>query len=74
MQTITVVIILLKVNIYVAIKACTCMYMDETGHISTFLVTNLIVVLQWRNRVEKGKGKWVRVINHYMCIFGLLPV
>ena len=38
--------------------------MDETGHIVTFLV-NLIV------RVEKGKGKWVRIINiiiHSACL------
>ena len=53
------------------------MYKDETGHISNFLVRNLIVVLQWRNKGGEGKGKWVRIINiiiHYMCIFGLLPV
>ena len=43
---------------YVAIKACTCLYMDETGHISTFLVTNLIVIYcNGEIRVEKGKGK-----------------
>ena len=24
--------------------------------------------------MKKGKGKWVRIIIPYMCIFGLLPV
>ena len=63
---------------YVAIIVC-YMYKDETGHTGNFLVTNLIVVLVYNEEimVEKGKGKWVRIINiiiHYMCIFGLLPV
>ena len=42
---------------YVPIKACTCMYMDETGHISTFLVTNLIIILQWGNKGGEGEGE-----------------
>ena len=33
-----------------------CIYMDETGHISNFLVTNLIVILQWGNKGGEGKG------------------
>ena len=45
------------------------MYMDETGHISKFFVANLIVY-NWEIRVEKGIGKWVRIINIiYMCIY-----
>ena len=37
------------------------MYMDETSHISNFLVTNLYY--NGEIRVEKGKGKWIRIIN-----------
>ena len=33
------------------------MYMDETDHISNFLVTNLIVVLQWGNKGGEGEGE-----------------
>ena len=51
---------------YVAIKACTCMYMDETGHISNFLVTNLIVILQWGNKGGEGEEE-VEIIH--MCIY-----
>ena len=50
-------------------------YKDETGHISTFLVRNLLVVLQWGNRGGEGEGEVGKNIIHYnMCIFGLLPV
>ena len=31
--------------------------MDETGHISTFLVTNLIIILQWGNKGGEGEGE-----------------
>ena len=50
------------------------MYKDETGHISIFS-NKTSVYYNGEIRVEKGKGKWVRIINiiiHYMCIFGLL--
>ena len=45
---------------YVAIKACTCMYMDETGHISNFFSNkpHSNSYLKGKIRVEKGKGKW----------------
>ena len=33
------------------------MYKDETGHISNFLLTNLIVVLQWGNKGGEGEGE-----------------
>ena len=42
---------------YVAIIARIIMYKDETGHISTFLVRNLIVVLQWGNKGGEGEGE-----------------
>ena len=42
------------------------MYMDEIGHISNFLVTNLIVILQWGNK--GGEGEWEVEIIH-MCIY-----
>ena len=42
---------------YVAIIACIIMYKDETGHISNFLVRNLIVVLQWGNKGGEGEGE-----------------
>ena len=35
----------------------TCMYKDDTSHISNFLVRNLIVVLQWGNKGGEGEGK-----------------
>ena len=41
------------------------MCMDEIGHIS-FLVTNLIVILQWGNKGGEGEGK-VEIIH--MCIY-----
>ena len=50
------------------------MYKDETGHISNFVVRNLIIhiVLQWGNKGGEGEGE----VGYYMCIklFGLLPV
>ena len=48
-------------------------YKDETGHISNFLVRNLIIhiVLQWGNKGGEEEGE---VGYNYMCIFGLLPV
>ena len=33
------------------------MYMDETGHTSNFLVTNLIVILQCGNKGGEGEGE-----------------
>ena len=42
------------------------MYMDETGHISNFVVTNLIVILQWGNKGGEGEGE-VEIIH--MCIY-----
>ena len=52
MQTITFVIIIL-------LSTCsnTCMYMDEIGQISTFLVRNLIVILQWGVGGKGGEGE-----------------
>ena len=41
---------------YVAIIAHIIMYKDETGHISNFLVRNLIVV-QWGNKGGEGEGE-----------------
>ena len=40
------------------------MYMDETGHISNFVVTNLIVILQWGNKGGEGEGE-VEIIHVY---------
>ena len=34
-----------------------CIYKDETGHIGNFLVTNLIVVLQWGNKGGEGEPR-----------------
>ena len=44
---------------YVAIIACILYYVytDETGHISNFFSTNLIVVLQWGNKGGEGEGE-----------------
>ena len=42
------------------------MYMDETGHISNFVVMNLIVILQWGNKGGEGEGE-VEIIH--MCIY-----
>ena len=42
------------------------MYMDEAGHISNFVVTNLIVILQWGNKGGEGEGE-VEIIH--MCIY-----
>ena len=42
------------------------MYMDETGHISNFVVTNLIVILQWGNKGGEGEGEVE--INTYVHI------
>ena len=41
------------------------MYMDETGHISNFVV-KLIVILQWGNKGGEGEGE-VEIIH--MCIY-----
>ena len=41
---------------YIPIKACTCMYMDETGHISNKPHNNT-VLLQWGNKGGEGEGE-----------------
>ena len=44
------------------------MYMDETGHISNFVVTNLIVTVQWGNKGAEGEGE-VEIIHMYIYMY-----
>ena len=53
----TIQVITLTEGQYVAI-ACILLYVQgRTGHISNFLVKNLIVVLQWGYKGGEGEGE-----------------
>ena len=45
-------------GLYVAIKACTCMYMDETGHISNFISNKPHSNSYYNGKIRVEKGKW----------------